>query len=121
MAAQNKFVKTISTLAMLAAVLAIGACNAIRHSEPIAGPMALTDASVKRGQVLFDRYCYKCHTAGEGGMGPIINDKQLPKFLMHFQVRHGLGVMPAFSDKQISDAELEDILNYLVALRHHGN
>jgi mono/diheme cytochrome c family protein len=53
-------------------------------------------------------------------MGPSINDKPLPKFLMRFQIRHGLGVMPAFSDKQISDSELNDIVNYLTALRHHG-
>jgi mono/diheme cytochrome c family protein len=121
MAPGDKAVKTILALPMLAAIIVIGACGAIRHSEPVAGPMALNDPSVKRGKTLFDSYCYKCHTAGEGGMGPIINDKPLPRFLMRFQVRHGLGTMPAFSEKQISDAELEDILDYLVALRHHGS
>lgn len=53
-------------------------------------------------------------------MGPILNDKPLPQFLMRFQTRHGPGTMPAFSDKENSDRELEDILNYLVALRRHG-
>jgi mono/diheme cytochrome c family protein len=82
--------------------------------------MSLADASVQRGRTLYETHCYKCHTQGEGGMGPIINDKPLPKFLMRFQVRHGLGTMPSFSEKEISDAELDDILNYVVALRHHG-
>ena len=39
---------------------------------------------------------------------------------MRFQVRAGLGAMPSFSEEQISDAELEDLLDYIVALRRHG-
>src|SRR4051794_17458234 len=107
--------------AAVLAVLAIAACSSVRRGEPIAGSMNMTDASVQRGRISYGAYCYKCHTQGEGGMGPVINDKPLPKFLMRFQVRHGLGAMPAFSGQEISDRELEDILNYLVALRHHGN
>jgi mono/diheme cytochrome c family protein len=113
--------RTVALALALALVTALAACGSARRSEPIAGPLRMEDASVRRGQVLYDQYCYKCHTGGEGGMGPIINDKPLPRFLMRFQVRHGLGVMPAFSDKQLSDAELEDILTYLVVLRQHGN
>jgi mono/diheme cytochrome c family protein len=104
--------------ALLAVVLA--GCGSGRRSEPIAGPLAINDPSAARGWALFDTHCYKCHGEGEGGMGPVINDKPLPKALMRFQVRHGLGTMPSFSEEQISDAQLEDILNYLVALRHHG-
>lgn len=32
----------------------------------------------------------------------------------------GLGAMPAFADEKISDAELDDLLAYLKALRHAG-
>jgi mono/diheme cytochrome c family protein len=99
--------------------LVLVACGSARRGEPIVGAMNLDDPAIRHGRLLFDTYCYKCHTEGEGGMGPIINDKPLPKFLMRFQVRHGLGTMPAFSKEQISDRDLEDILNYLVALRHH--
>jgi mono/diheme cytochrome c family protein len=112
--------KAVLCAALLTAGAILVACGSARRSEPIAGLMKLADASVQRGQALFDAHCYKCHTQGEGGMGPIINDKSLPKFLMRFQVRHGLGTMPSFSEKEISDGELEDILNYLVALRHRG-
>lgn len=112
--------KVVFTAAALLLAVAVTACNSGRRGEPIAGPMDLSDASVLRGRAVFDAHCYKCHLQGEGGMSPIINNKPLPKFLMRFQVRHGLGAMPAFSDKEISDPELEDLLNYLVALRHHG-
>jgi mono/diheme cytochrome c family protein len=104
---------------LIAAVLAsLLGCSA-RRGEPVVGPIAL-DEHLKRGQQLFDQHCYKCHTKGEGGMGPIINDKPLPKFLMRTQVRVGMGTMPNFSKNQISDDELDAILDYLVALRRAG-
>ena len=112
--------KALATIAVLSLVTAMAsACYPIRRAEPIVGPMNLTDASLQRGRLLYDRHCYKCHTEGEGGMGPIINDKPLPQFLMRLQVRVGLGTMPGFSKQQISDQELDEIVKYLVALRHH--
>jgi mono/diheme cytochrome c family protein len=104
-------------LVLVALVLA--GCHPVRRAEPIVGPMVLNDPSLERGRLLFDRHCYKCHTEGEGGMGPILNDKPLPRFLMRLQTRVGLGAMPAFDKRQISDEELDDVLNYIVALRHH--
>jgi len=97
----------------------VAGCYPIRRAEPIVGPMKLTDASLLKGRLLYDRHCYKCHTEGEGGMGPIINDKPLPQFLMRLQVRVGLGTMPGFSKEEISDSELDEIVKYLVALRHN--
>ncbi len=94
-------------------------CHSVRRAEPLVGPLVLTDPALQRGRLLFDRHCYKCHLQGEGGLSPALNNKPLPKFLMRLQVRAGLGAMPAFSDEQISDEDLDDILGYLVALRHH--
>jgi len=105
-------------LALILVVLLAAGCNA-RRGEPVIGPLAL-DPHLQRGQQLYDQHCYKCHTKGEGGMGPIINDKPLPKFLMRTQVRVGMGTMPNFSKNQISDDELDAILDYLVALRRAG-
>lgn len=100
--------------------LALTACGSPRRGEPVVGPMPLENQALVHGRMLFDQHCYKCHGEGEGALGPALNDKPLPKFLMRFQVRVGLGTMPAFSEEQISDAELEDLLDYLVALRRHG-
>jgi mono/diheme cytochrome c family protein len=115
----SRHAHTLATLALMLATLT--SCYPVRRADPIVGPMALSDSHLQRGRLLYDRHCYKCHTEGEGGMGPIINDKPLPKFLMRFQVRAGLGVMPKFSHEQISDDELDDIVDYVVALRHHDN
>ena len=96
-------------------------CYPVRRAEPLVGPMALDDPALLRGRLLFDRHCYKCHLEGEGGLAPAINNKPLPRFLMRLQVRAGLGTMPSFSEEQIGDDELDDILDYLVKLRHHGS
>lgn len=112
-----RFVVAVAATALVAGTLA--ACYPIRRAEPIVGPMKLTDASLQRGRLLYDHHCYKCHTEGEGGLGPIINDKPLPEFLMRLQIRAGLGAMPGFSKEQISDEEVDEIVKYLVALRHH--
>ena len=63
--------------------------------------------------------CQQCHPGGEAGLGPALNDKPLPEFLKKFQVRHGLGTMPSFSEKEISDQQLEDLMEYLKALRRN--
>ena len=100
-------------------VLMLAACGSARRGEPIVGPLSLNEKE-SRGQLLFDRHCHKCHTHGEGGLAPAINDKPLPKFMMRLQTRVGLGTMPSFSRQQISDEELDALLDYLIALRRAG-
>jgi mono/diheme cytochrome c family protein len=94
-------------------------CGEARRSEPITGTVALADPALQRGRLLYDRWCYKCHTEGEGGMAPVLNDKPLPKFMIKLQTRVGMGAMPAFSEEQITAEELEVIAAYVVALRRN--
>lgn len=102
-----------------ALVLAVGvvACGAARRSEPLLGPLPLTDPAEERGRVVFMQHCHQCHPGGEAGLGPSLNDKALPEFLKKFQVRRGIGSMPSFSERRISDDELDDLMAYLDALR----
>jgi mono/diheme cytochrome c family protein len=65
------------------------------------------------------RNCDQCHPRGEAGLAPALNNKPLPAFLIKFQVRQGLGAMPSFSKDDLSDQQLDDIIRYLQALRHH--
>jgi hypothetical protein len=97
------------------------ACGSARRSEPLNGPLILPSAEVKAGEVVFMQNCNKCHPGGEGGLGPAINNKPVPTFVKRFQVRHGLGVMPGFSDQEISDQELDNLMAYLKALSRHEN
>ena len=108
------------TLIVGLALSALAGCAGKRVGEPVAGPLQTASASLERGRMVYDQHCYKCHTQGEGGMGPIINDKPFPRFLMRFQVRHGLGTMPAFPPERISDQDLEALLDYLFELRRRA-
>jgi mono/diheme cytochrome c family protein len=63
--------------------------------------------------------CNRCHPGGEAGLGPALNDKPFPDFLKRFQVRHGLGVMPHFSKDELTDPQLDAILDYLKALHEN--
>ncbi|MEA2627324.1 MAG: hypothetical protein QOD06_3369 [Candidatus Binatota bacterium] len=100
--------------------LIAAACGSARRSLPIAGPQKLASAELARGRDVFQRHCDSCHPGGEAGVGPAINDKPLPRFLIRFQVRHGLGAMPAFSADELRDDDLERLISYLQALRAHG-
>lgn len=119
MSAGSLSLRTAAIGATTLVLVALSACHPARRAEPLVGPMTLADTSLLRGRLLFDRHCYKCHLEGEGGMGPIMNDKPLPTFLIKMQVRAGLGAMPGFTQEQISDDELDDLANYTVFLRHH--
>jgi mono/diheme cytochrome c family protein len=92
------------------------ACGSARRSEPLAGAAELQPAAA-RGEVVFARQCQMCHPRGEAALGPALNNKPLPGFAIAFQVRHGLGAMPAFDEREISDAELADLVAYVKALR----
>ncbi|HJU87527.1 MAG TPA: cytochrome c [Gemmatimonadota bacterium] len=103
---------------LLAAACFATACGPARRSEPLMGPVQFSEAG-ERGRVVYMEYCNQCHPGGEAGLGPALNDKALPTFLKKFQVRQGLGSMPSFSDAEISDEELDDLMTYLEDLRSH--
>jgi mono/diheme cytochrome c family protein len=72
---------------------------------------------VQLGERVFDANCSQCHPGGTGGLGPAINNKPLPGWLIEFQIRHGLGAMPAFSSEEVSDEEMDAVVKYLKWLR----
>jgi mono/diheme cytochrome c family protein len=104
---------------LLLLTLVLAACGPARRSEPAAGPFVPSSESERRGEAVFDRHCNKCHVGGEAALGPGINDKPLPVALMKTQVRVGLGAMPGFPEREISERELDDLMAYMKALRRH--
>lgn len=99
-------------IAGMLALLAMAASCAHRHTEPITGKVVDgANPHVANGQMLYNRYCQKCHPAGEAGLGPEVIHK--PGFARRFQVRHGLGTMPSFKKDVIGKQELSDIMKYL--------
>lgn len=107
-----------SSLILIAAVI-FSSCSA-RKGIPYSEPLALKTQELKNGEVLFNGHCNSCHPGGTSGLGPAINNKPLPKFLIRFQIRHGLGVMPDFEEEVLTDEQVKDIANYLVYLRKNG-
>lgn len=92
-------------------------CGSARRGEPLVGERQVPSAEIALGQRVFDVNCSQCHPGGEGGLGPALNNKPLPGWLIKFQVRNGLGVMPSFSSQQIGDEELDALTQYMVWLR----
>jgi mono/diheme cytochrome c family protein len=97
--------------------LLMQACGPARRGEPHTAPLAIDSPSLAAGQKVFMRHCHPCHPGGEAGLGPALNDKPLPGFLIRLQVRRGLGAMPSFSEEKISGQELDYLVEYMQALR----
>lgn len=70
------------------------------------------------GRDKYMQYCQKCHPMGEAGLGPALNNNPAPGFVKRFQVRHGLGAMPAFKADVISREDLNHIMKYLKTMKH---
>jgi len=109
----------LASLVVSIAVLG-GACATARRRPPLGSSLTLSQRA-SAGQVAFMDKCNKCHPGGEAGLGPGLNDKPFPDFLKRFQVRHGLGVMPHFPKEELSDTQLDAILEYLKALHENSS
>jgi mono/diheme cytochrome c family protein len=104
-----------SALALL--VAAASGCRSVHRGEVAGAPVPMSSPAVEHGRLTFQQHCYRCHPGGEGGLGPSLNEKPLPVFLMKTQVRRGLGAMPGFDKDEISAHEMNDLMAYMLALR----
>jgi ubiquinol-cytochrome c reductase cytochrome c subunit len=94
--------KTFTRLSLAAAV-------ALVASSAFAGDAV-------KGKVTFEKKgCWQCHGyEGQGGVaGPRLANTQLPEDALISFVHNTNGIMPPFSEKLISDAELSDIYAYM--------
>ena len=107
----------LRTFGVALAASLLAACGSARRAEPLVGEKQPPNAQIAAGEQVFDRNCSQCHPGGEGGLGPSLNDKPAPQWAIRFQVRHGLGAMPRFSEREISDQQLTAMTKYMVWLR----
>ena len=98
-------------------LLMLSYCGTARRGVPLFDPNNIENPAVAQGQKVFMTYCHKCHPGGTAGLAPAINNKPLPGFLIRYQVRNGIGMMPAFKEDVISDEELDNLVAYLKVLR----
>jgi ubiquinol-cytochrome c reductase cytochrome c subunit len=101
--------------ALVAYVASLAPGPGIPHVDPAAG-------SVSEGFQLFTEHCAGCHqSVAEGGY---VTDTRVPPIKQDTPtqvaeaVRTGPYLMPKFSQRQISDAELNSIVAYVQASKH---
>lgn len=69
------------------------------------------------GMQLFMANCNRCHPGGNAGTGPSLMDKPIPDFLVHFQIRQGMGDMPAFKEEELTKDEVQKIVLFVRSMR----
>ena len=99
-------------------VASLGGGPSIPTPDPAAGSLSM-------GQQLFAMHCAGCHQImARGGFvtGARVPELQtVPATQIAEAVRVGPYLMPRFSAKQISDAQLNDIVRYIISVRHPDN
>ena len=110
----------VVTFAAALSFILLASCGSAHRDEPYTLPVRLSDEKLQVGQQVFMEHCHQCHPGGAGGLGPAINNKPLPVWLMKTQVRVGLGAMPSFSEEKITADQLDALMAYLKALRTIG-
>lgn len=103
-----------------AATIGIGCADA-RRPNTVPAQTLRRNPRLAEGQRVFMQYCNQCHVGGAAGVGPAIDNKPLPAFVIRFQVRHGVGAMPSFGPWAISDSQLDDLVQYLGYLHTHSS
>jgi mono/diheme cytochrome c family protein len=90
-----------------------------QHAPAQQAPPPAGDA--ERGKVLWLKTehveCRECHgDNGEGGFGPDLAGRNLTRAQFIHAVRKPWGIMPAYAESQISDAELVDLMAFFATL-----
>ena len=81
----------------------------------VAAQAATLPSQVTRGrQVYISDGCQQCHGySGQGTVGPRIAPNPIPLELFSRQLRNPRGVMPVYTAKVLSDADLASIYAYM--------
>jgi cytochrome c5 len=121
-------IRITRSAASLCLLAALGGCTAATYlpNAPVARrPNVIPNVWLRNnprlaeGQRLFMEHCNQCHVGGAAGLAPSLNDKRLPNWFIKFQVRKGMGAMPAYSQRALNDSQLDDVVTYLRYLRQH--
>lgn len=101
----------------------------IESYSGLSSPVAPDEASIEKGQLLFEKQCIPCHgREGKGGgtmaeyfgEPPPLDDEsnlELPDGFFYSTIRHGRGMMPPMSEA-LSAEERWHIINYLRRLQN---
>ena len=65
---------------------------------------------------MFDATCGDCHPGGEADVGPSLIETSHTPARLRKQIREGSGKMRPFSEKRLSNDEMEAVLAYLASI-----
>ncbi len=107
----------VITLVLVCSSLYFVSCSARRVKKDMSSAQA-EDPKIMEGRLVFKNHCQKCHPNGEAGVGPPLNNINLPSFLVRAKVRSRAfllwtGRMPSFNKHEISSKEMKSLLVYL--------
>jgi mono/diheme cytochrome c family protein len=91
--------------------------DAPRAAAPPTNAIADLTPRQQTGRLVYMHICNQCHPGGNAGLGPSLNTKPLPSFVIKTQVRMGMGAMPPFDEQQITDNDLTAVVDYLDRIR----
>jgi mono/diheme cytochrome c family protein len=78
------------------------------------GPIASTDAA--HGKQVFATFCDDCHPDGGADVGPSLIENAHTPARIRKQIREGSGKMRPFSEKRLSNEDMESILAWLASV-----
>jgi mono/diheme cytochrome c family protein len=110
----------------VAAVTALGLILALALA--IVGSAGAQDAPDHAGKLVFDKWCTPCHGDGPGKPGTIVLAQRygdsrpalleertdLTREYLQTFVCGGVGIMPPFRKTEITDADLDELIAYLL-------
>ena len=78
------------------------------------GPISSTDSA--HGKEVFANFCDDCHPDGAADVGPSLIEHAHTPAKIRQQIREGSGKMRPFSEKRLSNDDMEALLAYLATL-----
>ncbi len=108
--------KKTGVLASLMLIVALTACPSRTNTELVREIPPMQTEQLELGRTVFMENCHRCHPWGGSGVGFSLL-RPLPESIIRYQVRNGVGEMPAFRDEQISDEDLDALVEFIVTLR----
>lgn len=106
--------------------------DAEEAARALTNPLALNETNIRRGQKVFNTYCYVCHGYEGHGDGPVVPPFPIPKSLHSADMRgwkdghifhvisKGQGIMPSYA-QQIPVNDRWAVILYVRALQRAEN